>query len=562
MSDVESVATSVSGSESTAGREIVACLKAHDLDRVFCVPGESFLGVIDALRDDPSISLVTCRHEGGAGFMALADARLMRRPGVVMVSRGPGASNATIAIQTAQEDGVPLVVLVGQVERGHRGRRAFQEVDYAKTYSDLAKWCVEITDPARAGELMAQAIAVSRRGIPGPVVVVTPEDMLEAPCPRAEPVCLGVGLPGVDEIDVAQTAERLAGAKRPLVIAGQAVNHDFGRRALRNFADVWGVAVAASSRQADVLENTHGSYVAHLGYAADRTLVDRLREADLVLAIGTRLGDVTSQGYTFPTAPMPEQALIHVHEDASAIGGVRHVTLGAVADCALFLDRLSERRPAGRPWEPWVAQAHAAYLDWSRWQPVEADDGVVFGAVVDAFSRHLPDDAIVTADAGNFGGWLNRYFRFRGDQILLGPLSGAMGYGVPAAAAAAMRRRKRKAVCFVGDGGFMMTGNELATAIAHDASPVVVIADNGSYGTIRLHQEKRFPGRAYGTALANPDFTRLGEAFGAKTVRVEHADEVEEAVRVAVEASEPVVLHVKTSLEHISATARLSALKT
>ncbi|HEY0218721.1 MAG TPA: thiamine pyrophosphate-binding protein, partial [Afipia sp.] len=439
----------------TGGRAIVESFLRHGVERIYCVPGESFLGIIDALVDAPGIELIATRHESGAGFMAVADARLSGRPGVVMVSRGPGASNVTIAIQNAMEDGVPLVIIVGQVDRQDLGRGAFQEVNYAKTYSDLAKWTVQIDNPAQAMELMAKAFHVAQRGLPGPVVVVVPEDMLDETCANAGAPIFSVARPNTSLKDVEKAAGLLAASKRPLLIAGMALNTQRGRKALLDVANAWDIPIAASARQPDIIDNMHQSFTAHLGYATDPKLVNGLRESDAILAVGTRLGDVTSQAYTFPAAPFPSVPLIHVHESVEAIGTVRETELAILADCAEFLEILVTLAPTSRPWAAWRDKLHATYVQWSQWLWVEADDGVVFGAIVDACSRHLPQDTIVTADAGNFGGWLNRYFRYRTDQKFLNALSGAMGYGVPAAVAASIRYPDRPVVCFVGDGGFL-----------------------------------------------------------------------------------------------------------
>lgn len=543
----------------TGGQEIVASLLAHGVDRVFCVPGESFLGIIDALVDAPQIQLVTARHEGGAGFMAVADARLTGRPGVVMVSRGPGASNATIAIQTAHEDGVPLVVIVGQVERQDLGRGAFQEVNYAKTYSELAKWTVQIDAPERAAALMAQAFHVARRGLPGPVVVSIPEDVLDATCVETLAPVFSVARPRAAQEDAETVAAILAASSRPLLIAGMAVNTQRGRAALRRVADTWELPVAASARQPDILTNDHPSFTAHLGYAADPRLVNGLREASTILGVGTRLGDVTSQGYSFPAAPQPAHSLIHVHESADAVGTLRETNLALLADCAEFLDRLAALAPESRPWVAWRNTLHETYVQWSMWTPVSSNDGTVFGAMVEACSRHLPDDAIITADAGNFGIWLNRYFRYRGEQRFLNALSGAMGFGVPAAVAASLRYPSRRTVCFVGDGGFLMTGAELATARAAGANPVIVVSDNGSYGTIRMHQEKRQPRRVHGTSLINPDFAAIARAHGCHAIQVRRNEETDSAIVDALAHNGPVLIHVVTSLSHISPTLTLDA---
>ena len=543
----------------TGGRAIVASLRAHSVDRVFCVPGESFLGIIDALVDVPQIQLVAARHEGGAGFMAVADARLTGRAGVLMVSRGPGASNATIAIQNAKEDGVPLIVIVGQVERADLGKGAFQEVNYSKTYSDLAKWTVQIDAADRASTLMAQAFHIAQRGLPGPVIVVVPEDMLNDACDYEEPPVLSIARPRVSRADVETAARMLAATPRPLLIAGMTLNTARGRAALKAVADAWEIPVAASARQADILNNSHPGYVAHLGYAADNKLVNGLREATMLIAIGTRLGDVTSQSYTFPAAPYPQFPLIHVHESADAIATLRVTELPVLGDCADFLEQLAALAPDTHPWAAWRDQLHSNYSQWSRWLWTSASDGVVFGAMVSACSQHAPDDALITADAGNFGGWLNRYFSYRGDQIFLNALSGAMGYGVPAAVAAALRFPARRTICFVGDGGFAMTGAELATALATGGKPIIVLSDNGSYATIRMHQEKRYPGRVLGTGLTSPDFAAIARAHGCLAITVARNEDAEPAIVEALAYDGACLIHVKSSLNHISPSMTLTA---
>ncbi len=545
----------------TAGHLFVRALETHGVDRVFCVPGESFLGALDALRDSRQIQVVTTRHESGAGFMAVADARLREGLGVAMVSRGPGASNATIAVHTAQQDAQPLLLVVGQVERADLQRGAFQEVDYRQMYGGMAKAVIEVEAPHRLGELMAQACHVALSGLPGPVILVVPEDVFEAEVPpEAAAPRFPVGRPGPAPREVAAVAERLAAAERPLVIAGVELATEAGRASLRRLADAWGVPVAVSSRQSDLLDNAHPGFAGHLSYAANREMVARLAESDLVLAIGTRLGDVTTQGYSFPAAPEPAQPVIQVHPEAGEIGRIRRVAQGVVSGGRDFCDALAAQAPAVDPWQAWRDHLHGQQAAWTEWQPLPASDGVPFGAVVAALHAQLPADAIVTSDAGNFGGWLNRHLPLTGTRRLLGPLSGAMGYGVPAAVAAALRAPTRKVVCFVGDGGLLMTGTELATAAAYGAAPLVVVSDNGAYGTIRLHQEKRFPGRPVATDLANPDFALFARAFGLEVVPVAEQDAVPAAVERALAVRGPALLHVRSSLDHISPGIRLSAL--
>lgn len=543
---------------------LIDTLTLHGIDRVFCVPGESYLSVLDGLAQHPHVDVVTCRHESGAGFMALADARLTGRPGVAFVSRGPGAMNAAIAVHSAQQDAVPLILFVGQVEREHRHMGAFQEVDYERVFGSMAKWAVEVDQAERLPDLVATAFHAAQSGTPGPVVIALPEDMLEDRVDRtpARPLSLPVASPSDDILS--GVALRIAEARKPLIIAGGLLKNPEGQAVLQDLAEAFGIPVATAVRHADLLPNTHPLYAGHLAYGAPKELADAVGQADLAIAVGTQLGDVTTQGFRFPAAPLPAQPVIQVWPDATVVGRIRHVDLGVVCDPARFLRGLRVHAPHSVPEHriEWSQHLHAVAAGlMHRDGPMDADDGVVFAAAVQAADRVLADDAIITIDSGNFGGWVQRLMRFGGGRTMLAPSSGAMGYGVPAAVAASLRRPDRDVVCFVGDGGFLMTGNELATAIQTGARPVLVIADNGSYGTIRMHQEKHFPARVSATALANPDFPRLAETYGALGILVEHSDQAADAFQEALASKRPAVISIKTSLEHISAAATISQLR-
>ncbi|MDF2810004.1 MAG: putative acetolactate synthase large subunit [Microvirga sp.] len=535
---------------------LIDTLILHGVDRVFCVPGESYLSVLDGLSQNPDIDVVTCRHESGAGFMALTDARLTGRPGVAFVSRGPGAMNAAIAVHSAEQDAVPLVLFIGQVERVHRHMGAFQEINYERVFGSMVKRVVEVNDATRLPDIVATAFHAAQSGTPGPVVVALPEDMLEdmVSCEPAKPLTLPIADVGYDAL--ADVARQIGHAQRPLVIAGGLLKNPEGQAALRDLVEAFGLPAAAAVRHADLLPNTHPLYAGHLAYGAPKELSAAVEQADLVIAVGSRLGDVTTQGYRFPGSPRPAQPVIHVWPDAAAIGHIRQVDLGLVCDPARFLKGLRAHAPQQIP---------AHHLAWSRRLhevttglrhregPLDADDGVIFAAAVQAADRLLTDDAIITIDSGNFGGWVQRLMRFGGGRTMLAPSSGAMGYGVPAAVAASLRCRHRDVMCFVGDGGFLMTGNELATAMQCGARPIIVIADNGSYGTIRMHQEKHFPKRVSATALVNPDFARLAETYGALGISVDRSDEIENALQTALASKRPAIVSIRTSLEYISA---------
>jgi acetolactate synthase-1/2/3 large subunit len=541
-----------------AAQALVKTLLAHGVDRVFCVPGESYLPVLDALYDTPQIDLVTCRHEGGAGLMAVADSKLTRRPGVVCVSRGPGASNVSLAVHVAEQDAVPLVVFIGQIERKDRGRGAFQEVDYQKTLSGMCKGIWEVMKGEELPQVCAEAIARATSGIPGPVLVSLPEDMLldEAAGPAAplkrDPV------PALRAEDVQQAAQLLSAAQRPVTIAGGSLRaEDVGL--LVRLSEAYKLPVAVGWKQQHLFPNRHPHYAGHLGYNIPAKHLEALQPADVVLALGSRLGDVTTQGYRFPAAPEPAQPLIHVHPAREALGRVHRPRMALHSECGPFMEALLKEAPGSVPAEraQWIARTHGYVEDLMRWTPREAADGVVYGAVIEALNRLLPPDAIVTHDAGNFSGWMHRYYFFRDSQILVAGEAGAMGFGVPAAVAASLRYPKRKAVCLVGDGGILMTGNELATAVLHGAKPLILLCNNGSYGTIRQHQEKHFPKRVVATDLRNPDFAAWARAFGAQSWVIDSPRQIPSVLQAALNADGPALVEVKASLTHISAFATL-----
>lgn len=543
---------------------LVDVLLAHRVDRIFCVPGESYLSLLDALIVTEAIGVVTTRHESGAGFMALADARITGRPGIVCVSRGPGAMNAAIAVHSAQQDAIPMVLFIGQVERAHRQMNAFQEVDYTQVFGSMAKRVVEINEADRLPELVASAFHAAVSGTPGPVVVVLPEDMLEDDIRSPAAPVFAAARAGAVERDVGTLKAMIAAANRPLIIAGGLLKTDEGKRALLATAEAYTLPVATAVRHADLIDNEHPLYAGHLAYGAPAELSAAVARADLVIGVGTRLGDVTTQGYTFPAAPLPVQAAVQIWPDPMAVGSVRSLTLGIAADPQAVLEQLlsvapAQPNPAHRNWATELHTVATALRDWDK--AAEAADGLVFGAFVKAMDRVLEKDAIVTIDSGNFGGWVQRLMRFGAGRAMLAPSSGAMGFGVPGAVAASLRCPDTRVVCFVGDGGFLMTGNELATAIQYGGAPMIVISDNGAYGTIRMHQEKHFPGRVGMTALANPDFAALAESFGALGLRVERAADIEPVLEQALAAKRPTVICVRTSLEHISVAATIETLR-
>lgn len=498
--------------------------------------------------------------------MAVTDAKMTGRPGVAFVSRGPGATNAALAVHTAEQDAAPLVLFVGQLPRRNLQRGVFQKIDYARTFGDMAKHVVEVHDAARLADTAVEAFDIAMEGTQGPVIVSIPEDVFEEHVGDAvpEPQPRGAPLPTVAE--VTNVASRLRAARRPLLLVGGALRSADGRAALAACASRWQVPVATSYKHQDLFDNDNPYFAGHLGFGLPPSAWQHLTEADLIVAVGTRLNEITTQGFRVPTAPTPAQPLVHVYPDSAHIGRVFDTAVGIRADAVLFLDAIATHAPsppdASAARTDWRVRVHGVAEQIARWSPAAPmpADGIDFGHVVTALARHLPADGVVTMDAGNFGSWLHRHFRFRSSQRLVGAVSGAMGLGTPAAVAAALRYPTRQVVGLVGDGGFLMTGSELATAVQYGARVRLFVANNRSYGTIRLHQEKQFPGRVAGTTLTNPDFAALGTAFGARGLTITSPDEADDVVQAALNHDGPVVVDVSTSLERLSAFSTLSGL--
>ncbi len=545
---------------------LIDCLEAHDVERVFCVPGESFLSVLDALHQREEIATVTCRHESGAAMMALTHAKLTAAPGVAFVSRGPGATNAAIGVHLAEQDAAPLVLFVGHVPRHEIGRGAFQEVDYAKTFADLAKWVAVVHDAGRLPEIVAQAFAVALSPTPGPVVVVLPEDVLDEATAAAvvapHPAPVAGGAPAL----AAAIAPLLAGAERPLLVAGGAFAGAAARTVLRQAAEALQLPVVLTFKRQDQFPNNHPLYGGHLGFKIARDQVELYEEADLVLAIGTRLGEVSTQGYRFPRAPHPRQTLIHVHDDPQVPGRVIAAHHPVLADPVAFLGELvglatAVTLPAvAAQRSSWIERIHGHVSARQPWQP-NADGALDMGAIVAALGEHLDDDAVLITDAGNFSGWLHRHFAFSGRHQLVGAVGGAMGIAMPAAVATGLLYPQRQVVTLIGDGGFLMTGSELATAIQYGVPVKVFVCNNGSYGTIRMHQERSYPGRNHGTDLHNPDFVMLARAYGATGLLIERLEDALPVTREALDCPGPVVVEVRCALEHISAFSTIADLQ-
>ncbi len=536
---------------------IVQSLKAHGVGRVYCVPGESYLALLDALHDS-GIAVIVCRHEGGAGFMACAEAKLTGRPAVFMVSRGPGATNASIAIHMADQDALPVILLVGQVARAERTRGVFQEVDYGQFFGGMAKGVFEINDGEKLHELLPRGFRLATQGVPGPVVYALPEDMLNDDVTDRKPVVFPAASLSHGLADIARIQDFINVAQRPVLVAGACLRGAKGAAALQRFAEAQRIPVAATWKNHDVFDNGSALYAGHLGFGAPQALKQVLAEADLILAVGTRLGDVASLGYSFPATPAPEQILVHIYPDGKPIGHVFRTDFGLVADPASILNDLGkEARVVSSAREAWISKLNGVVKKLQAFTPVEADDGIDFGIVTDALERHAPRDCIITTDAGNASTWFHRHWRATPSNTLLGGIVGAMGLGVPAAVAASIEQPERMAICFVGDGGILMTGQELAVAVAYGAAPKIVISDNGIYGTIRTHQEREFPGRVSGTNLHNPDFTAWAKSFGVAAFTLAKGDDVDAIVSDFLATKGAAVLHVKSSAVALSANGQL-----
>jgi acetolactate synthase-1/2/3 large subunit len=535
----------------SGGRILVDQLRLHGVDRIFCVPGESYLAALDALHDTPAIDLVVCRMEAGAANMAEADGKLTGRPGVCFVTRGPGATHASVGVHTAFQDSTPMLLLAGQVARAHRRREAFQEVDLEAMFAPLAKWAVEVDEAARIPELVARAFAVATSGRPGPVVVSLPEDVLTSGAEVDDAAGSWPFQADAAASDLELLRGLLARAERPLAIVGGGVWSEPAARGLRAWAEANDVPVCTSFRRQSYLDNRSRVYCGYAGVAVEPRLAQRVRDCDLLLALGCRLGDATTSGYTLLDAPDPGKTLVHVHPDPAELGRVYQPDLGVVASPTAVAEALPELEPVDASrWRRWTRAARADYLASLRHAP--APGRLDPGEVMAHLRRRLPADAILANGAGNFSVWPHRFYQFRRFGTQLGPTSGAMGYGFPAAIAAKLRHPGRVVVCFAGDGDFLMTGQELATAVLHEAAIVVLVMNNAMYGTIRMHQERHYPGRVVGTGLANPDFAAYARAFGAHGEVVDRTEAFPEAFERALAAGGPALLELRVDPEAIT----------
>jgi acetolactate synthase-1/2/3 large subunit len=534
----------------TAAVRLVECLLAHGVDHVFCVPGESYLAVLDALWDvRKQIRVIACRHEAGAANMAEAYGKLTGKPGICMVTRGPGATHASIGVHTAQQDSTPMILFVGQISRSDKGRGAFQEVDYGQAFGTLAKWAAEIDQPERMAEMVGRAFATATQGRQGPVVLALPEDVLVEPASGPAPTPSSPARAGLDPEFVSAVAARLTKAERPIVILGGSGWTQPALDRLVGFIEVHALPVVLSFRRKDLISNDHPCYAGDLGLGPNPKLIERIKASDLVIAIGARLGENPTQGYSLFTRDQTAERLVHIHPGPEELGRVWPASLAATADVSLAAMALSRAEVR----KAWPEQRNAARADYEAFtQPIAVNAAVNLSQVVAHMAEALPHDAIVTNGAGNFAAWLHRFYRHRQLRTQLAPTSGAMGYGFPAAIAAKLAAPEREVVCFAGDGDFLMTSQEMATAAQYGTNVVVVVVDNGSYGTIRMHQERDYPGRVMATDLKNPDFVSYAESFGAWATLVETTADFPAAFEAARKAGRPALIHLKADVEAIA----------
>ncbi|SEJ94535.1 thiamine pyrophosphate-binding protein [Paraburkholderia diazotrophica] len=555
--------SSDASSMTTGARLMVDALLTHGVERVFCVPGESFLAVLDSLHDETSrIQTVVCRHEAAAANMAEAVGKLTGRPGVAIVTRGPGATHASIGVHTAFQDSTPMILLIGQCAREHLDREAFQEIDYRRMFGQMAKWVAQIDDPRRIPEYMSHAFHTATSGRPGPVVLSLPEDVLSEAC------AVMPGAPAYQRVAAApapQQIERLRvlleGAKKPMVIAGGSGWTPQACEDLRTFVENWQLPIGLAFRFQDTLDNEHANYAGDVGLGINPALAKRIEDADVLLALGPRLGEATTGGYTLLDIPKTKQTLIHVHQGAEELGRVYAADLPIVSGMPEIASMLAALKPSAKlAWEGTAKEAHDAYLEWRKPRAIPGD--VQLGEIMQQLREHLPKDAILTNGAGNYATWLHRHFAYRHFRSQLAPTSGAMGYGVPAAIAAKSMYPDRTVVAFAGDGCFMMSSSELATAMQYELPVIFIVVNNSHYGTIRMHQERHYPNRVHGTGLTNPDFAAFAKSFGAHGETVERTEDFMPAFKRAQELKKPAVIEIRLPQEASTPGATLEQIRT
>ncbi|MEN2768206.1 thiamine pyrophosphate-binding protein [Ornithinibacillus xuwenensis] len=539
----------------TAASAIVECIKKESIHKVFCVPGESYLPLLDALYDEPAIDVIAARHEGGASFMAEGYAKAALRPGVVLATRGVGAANLSIGVHTAYQDSTPMVVFLGQVHSKFRGREGFQEVDLDQFFKPITKWAVEVKDPERMPEIVQRAFRIAQTGRPGPVVVSLPEDVLPKEVEMKFGPPINIPKPAPSNSEVISLKELVQTATNPLIIAGGGIKLAQAESALLSFAEKLQIPVMAAFRRHDVFPNHHGLYAGHLGLGTPKKVLESVRDADVILAFGTRLSEVTTQDYTLFTS---EQKLIHIDIDPEVHGKVYAPELAIVADMKEAIEALEgiQRQPS---WDEWANTCNRRFKEVSSLTVAEGD--VINKKIIKAMTEMLPDNALITNDAGNFAGWLHAFFPFKEKHTYVGPTSGAMGYGLPAAIGAGLAVPDKTVVSLSGDGGFMMTFQELETAVRENVPIIALVFNNNMYGTIRMHQEIHYPERVIGTDLGKVSFAELATGVGASGYTVETIEEFVQVFSLALTSKEPTVIEILTEKEQISVSATISAIR-
>ena len=549
-----------STSPRTGGEILVDQLRIHGVDLAFGVPGESYLAVLDALYSAQDIRFMVCRQEGGAAMMAEAYGKLTGRPGICFVTRGPGATNASPGVHIGFQDSSPMILFIGQVGRGVTEREAFQEIDYRRMFPEMAKWVAQIDQAERIPELVARAFATATSGRPGPVVLALPEDVLTEAVTTGDAEAYKTVMPAPRAEELEALADRLDRAERPVMIVGGGGWDAETAAQMASFAAAFDLPVATSFRCRDYFDNRHPCYVGDMGLSISPELVTRIEGADLLLVVGARLGELTTRGYRLIDIPVPAQALVHVHPSAEELGKVYQPTLAIQSSSARFAAAVAKLSPRGGMERP--AWRRTARLDYEAAMAIPAHPGgLQMGQVMSWLQQHLPDDAILTNGAGNYSSWPNGFYQYSHYRSQLGPTSGSMGYGLPAAVAAKALLPNRKVICFAGDGCFLMTGQEFATAVQYRLKIIVLVINNGMYGTIRMHQERSYPGRVSGTGLENPDFAALARAFGGYGETVERTEDFAAAFERAEAAEGPALLELKIDPEAITPKASLSAIR-
>jgi len=542
------------------GRILVDALAGHGVDLAFGVPGESYLPVLDGFHDlRERMRFIVCRQEGGASYMAEASAKLTGKPGVLFVTRGPGATNGSVGVHTAFQDSSPMVVFIGQVGNDFVEREAFQEIDYRRMYGPMAKWVAQIDRIERIPEYVSHAFHVAMAGRRGPVVLALPEDVLFAEAAVADVPHYKVARSAPASADMHELERLLARASKPLVILGGGGWDRQACDALRAWIETAGLPVGTSFRCQDLYDNRAPNYAGDVGIGPNPKLAQRVRDADLVIAIGARLDEMTTGGYTLFDVPVPKQKLVHVQPGAEELGRVYQATLPIVSSMGKFVEALAKVKVDASRWRDWTRAAHDDYVAWNLPQPVPGN--LQLAEIVNWLDSTLPEDVVMTGGAGNFSGWVHRFFRYRGFRTQLGPTNGSMGYGWPAAVAAKLVAPSRTVVAVCGDGDFLMNGQEFATAVQYDVPAIALVVNNGMFGTIRMHQEREYPGRVSGTDLKNPDFAAYARAFGGHGELVETTEEFAPAFERAQRSGKPAVIELRLDPEAITTQTTLSAIR-